>query len=210
MHLLKKEQSENEKSLEQKKYEVSPVLYRIHSTQKNLKNPLMKKMKPVFASTKFFSENKSIKEIPVWNQMREDAYRIIEEEFLQIIIEKGLTKETHKQIIQNNHGDYVRFFQKKIRYLISDLTADERFEEHIIKFNDEMIEKILMNLKSEEKNLLDSQKLYDFLRTIDNHISLSYVRFFSRKIAVFLTSKEPYRQNILDYFNEFFQYLIVF
>ncbi len=207
---MKKEQSENEKSFEQKKFEVSPVLYRIHSNQIDPNNPLMKKMKQEFASTKFFSEYKSIKKIPVWNQMREDAYRIIEEEFLQTIIEKGLTKETHKQIIQNNHGDYVRFFQRKIRYLISDLTADERLEEHIIKFNDEMIEEILMNLKSEEKNLLESQKLFDFLRTIDNHISLSYVRFFSRKIAVFLTSKEPYRQNILDYFNEFFQYLIVF
>lgn len=207
---MKKEQTEQENSSNQKKYELSPVLYRILSIQRDQDNPMLKKMTQDIISTEFFTEFESIKEIPVWNQMRENGFKIIEEEFLQIIIRKGLTKETHKQIIQNNHDDYIRFFQRKIRYLIADLVNDERFEEHITKFNEELLEEILLKIKSEEKNLLDSQKLSDFLVRINNHISLSFVKFFSRKAAVFLTSKEPYRQNILDYFNEFFQYLIVF
>jgi len=207
---LKKEQAENENSSEQKKYVSSPVLYRILSIQKDQDNPLMKKMTQDIISAEFFSEYEIIKNIPVWNQMRENAFKIIEEEFLQTILQKGLTKETHKEIIKNNHDEYIRFFQRKIRYLISDLINDERFEEHITKFNEELIEEIHLNIKSEEKNLLDSQKLADLLLTINNHISLFYVKFFSRKAAVFLTSKEPYRQNILDYFAEFFHYLIVF
>lgn len=207
---MKRERTEIENSAEQEKQGLSPILYRILSIQKDKENPSLQKMSQDIISTEFFSEFKLIKAIPVWNQMRENAFKIIEEEFLQTIIQKGLTKETHKQIIQNNHDDYIRFFQRKIRYLISDLANDERFEEHIVKFNEELKEEILLNIKSEEKNLLDSQKLSDFLATINNHISLSYVKFFSRKAAVFLTSKEPYRQNILDYFNEFFQYLIVF
>ncbi|MCK5183853.1 MAG: hypothetical protein KAQ95_06075, partial [Candidatus Heimdallarchaeota archaeon] len=189
---------------------LSPILYRILSIQKDKENPSLQKMSQNIISTEFFSEFKLIKDIPVWNQMRENAFKIVEEEFPQTIIQKGLTKETHKQIIQNNHDDYIRFFQRKIRYLISDLANDERFEEHFIKFNEELKEEILLNIKSEEKNILDSQKLSDFLVTINNHLSLSFVKFFSRKAAVFLTSKEPYRQKILDYFNEFFQYLIVF
>lgn len=207
---MKKERTEIENSSEQEKQELSPILYRILSIQKDKENPSLQKMSQDIISTEFFSEFKLIKNIPVWNQMRENAFKIIEEEFLQTIIQKGLTKETHKQIIQNNHDDYIRFFQRKIRYLISDLANDERFEEHIVKFNEELKEEILLNIKSEEKNLLDSQKLSDFLVTINNHLSLSFVKFFSRKAAVFLTSKEPYRQKILDYFNEFFQYLIVF
>ena len=207
---MKKERTEIENSSEQEKQGLSPILYRILSIQKDKENPSLQKMSQDIISTEFFSEFKIIKAIPVWNQMRENAFKIIEEEFLQTIIQKGLTKETHKQIIQNNHDDYIRFFQRKIRYLISDLANDERFEEHIVKFNEELKGEILLNIKSEEKNLLDSQKLSDFLATINNHISLSYVKFFSRKTAVFLTSKEPYRQKILDYFNEFFQYLIVF
>ncbi len=207
---MKKEQAENENSSEQKKHVLSPVLYRILSIQKNQDNSLLKRMTQDIISTEFFSEYESIKEIPVWNQMRENAFKIIEEEFLQTIIQKGLAKETHKQIIQSNYDDYIRFFQRKIRYLISDIINDERFKEHITKFNEELLEEILLNLKSEEKNLLDSQKLADFLRTINNHISLSFIKFFSRKAAFFLTSKEPYRQNILDYFKEFLQYLIVF
>lgn len=207
---MKKERTEIENSAEQEKQGLSPILYRILTIQKDKENHSLQKMNQDIISTEFFSEFKLIKAIPVWNQMRENAFKIIEEEFLQTIIQKGLTKETHKQIIQNNHDDYIRFFQRKIRYLISDLANDERFEEHIVKFNEELKEEILLNIKSEEKNLLDSQKLSDFLVTINNHISLSFVKFFSRKAAVFLTSKEPYRQKILDYFNEFFQYLIVF
>ena len=207
---MKKERTEIENSSEQEKLRLSPILYRILSIQKDQDNPSLQKMSQNIISTEFFSEFKLIKDIPVWNQMRENAFKIVEEEFLQTIIQKGLTKETHKQIIQNNHDDYIRFFQRKIRYLISDLANDERFEDQIVKFNEELKEEILLNIKSEEKNLLDSQKLSDFLATINNHISLSFVKFFSRKAAVFLTSKEPYRQNILDYFNEFFQYLIVF
>ncbi len=207
---MKKERTEIENSAEQEKQGLSPILYRILSIQKDKENPSLQKMSQNIISTEFFSEFKLIKDIPVWNQMRENAFKIVEEEFLQTIIQKGLTKETHKQIIQNNHDDYIRFFQRKIRYLISDLANDERFEEHFIKFNEELKEEILLNIKSEEKNILDSQKLSDFLVTINNHLSLSFVKFFSRKAAVFLTSKEPYRQKILDYFNEFFQYLIVF
>lgn len=207
---MKKERTEIENSAEQEKQGLSPILYRILSIQKDKENPSLQKMSQDIISTEFFSEFKLMKEIPVWNQMRENAFKIVEEEFLQTIIQKGLTKETHKQIIQNNHDDYIRFFQRKIRYLISDLANDERFVELIAKFNEELKEEILLNIKSEEKNLLDSQKLSDFLATINNHISLSFVKFFSRKAAVFLTSKEPYRQKILDYFNEFFQYLIVF
>lgn len=207
---MKKERTEIENSSEQEKQGLSPILYRILSIQKDKENPSLQKMSQDIISTEFFSEFKLMKEIPVWNQMRENAFKIVEEEFLQTIIQKGLTKETHKQIIQNNHDDYIRFFQRKIRYLISDLANDERFVELIAKFNEELKEEILLNIKSEEKNLLDSQKLSDFLATINNHISLSFVKFFSRKAAVFLTSKEPYRQKILDYFNEFFQYLIVF
>ena len=207
---MKKERTEIENSAEQEKQGLSPILYRILSIQKDKENPSLQKMSQNIISTEFFSEFKLIKDIPVWNQMRENAFKIVEEEFLQTIIQKGLTKETHKQIIQNNHDDYIRFFQRKIRYLISDLANDERFEEHFIKFNEELKEEILLNIKSEEKNILDSQKLSDFLVTINNHLSLSFIKFFSRKAAVFLTSKEPYRQKILDYFNEFFQYLIVF
>jgi len=184
---LNKEQIENENSSEQEKHGLSPVLYRILSIQRDQDNPLLKRMTQDIISTEFYSEFKSIKEIPVWNQMRENAFKIIEEEFLQTIVQKGLTKETHKQLLQNNYTDYIHFFQRKIRYLISDLINDERFEEHIIKFNEELMGEILLNIKSEEKNLLDSQKLSDFLLTINNHISLSYVKFFSRKAAVFLT-----------------------
>lgn len=207
---MKKERTEIENSSEQEKQGLSPILYRILSIQKDKENPSLQKMSQDIISTEFFFEFKLMKDIPVWNQMRENAFKIVEEEFLQTIIQKGLTKETHKQIIQNNHDDYIRFFQRKIRYLISDLANDERFEDQIVKFNEELKEEILLNIKSEEKNILDSQKLSDFLVTINNHLSLSFVKLFSRKAAVFLTSKEPYRQKILDYFNEFFQYLIVF
>ena len=207
---MNKGQIENENSSEQEKHGLSPVLYRILSIQRDQDNPLLKRMTQDIISTEFYSEFKSIKEIPVWNQMRENAFKIIEEEFLQTIVQKGLTKETHKQLLQNNYTDYIHFFQRKIRYLISDLTFDVRFEQYIAKFNEEMNEEILLNLENVKKNLPDSRKFADFLETTNKHISLSFGKFFSRKIAVFLTSKEPYRKNILDYFAEFFHYLVVF
>lgn len=207
---MKNEQSETESLSDEKKHEISLVLYRIHSIHKDHTSSLMKKINQKFSKLEFFSEYKSIKEFPTWNQMRENTFKIIEEEFLQSIIEKGLKKETHKQIIQNNHDDYLRFFQRKIRYLISDLSSDVRFNEFNTKFNDELMGEVLMNLKSDKEKLLDSQKLSDFLLTINDQISLSYVKFFSRKIAVFLTSQEPYRKKILEYFTEFLHYLVVF
>ncbi|NHJ33097.1 MAG: hypothetical protein FK732_09545 [Asgard group archaeon] len=207
---MKEEQIIKENSSAEKNLKIPPVLYRIHSDKRDYTNIILKKISQEFTSYDFFSEYKSIKEIPVWNQMRENTFKIIEEEFLQTIIKKGLKKETHKEIIQNNHDDYIRFFQRKIRYLISDLTFDARFNEHITNFNGEMMSEILLNLETEKEILLDSLNLSDFINKVNNNISLTYVKFFSRKIAVFLTSKEPYRTIILDYFREFFHYLVVF
>jgi hypothetical protein len=205
-----KEQIGNENSPAIKKQKVSQVLYRIHSKHRDATNVLLKIIPQNFTSTEFYSEYKKLKDIPVWNQMREITFQIIEKEFLQTIIEKGLKKDIHKQLIQNNHDDYVRFFQRKIRYLISDLEHDVRFDEYLTKFNDEIMSEILMNLELEKEKMQDTRHLSDFTSRVNDQISLSYVNFFSRKIAVFLTSKEPYRKIILDYFAEFFHYLVVF
>ncbi len=207
---MNNKQTENEKSSTKNKRKVSQVLYRIHSNQRDTTNVLLKKISQISTSSEFFTEFKKLKEIPVWNQMREEAFQIIENEFLQTIIEKWLKKETHKEIIKNNHDDYIRFFQRKIRYLISDLEHDARFDEYYEEFNDKIMSEILMNLELEKEKLLDNRNLLDFISRVNNHVSLFFVKFFSRKIAVFLTSNEPYRKIILDYFAEFFNYLIVF
>ncbi|MCK5298288.1 MAG: hypothetical protein KAJ76_05240, partial [Candidatus Heimdallarchaeota archaeon] len=89
---MKKERTEIENSAEQEKQGLSPILYRILSIQKDKENPSLQKMSQNIISTEFFSEFKLIKDIPVWNQMRENAFKIVEEEFLQTIIQKGLTK----------------------------------------------------------------------------------------------------------------------
>jgi hypothetical protein len=142
--------------------------------------------------------------------MREETFRIIESEFLQIIIEKGLKKETHKEVIHSNHDDYIRFFQRKIRYLISELEFDVRFDEFKSKFNDELQGEILLNIEIEKEKLADLDYVLTFVSRVNDQISNSFIKFFSRKMAVFLTSNEPYRKLILDYFTEFFHYLVVF
>ncbi len=199
---------DNSSSNNMKKY--SPVLYRIHSQKRNQTNILLKKLIQDIISMDFFLKYKLLKEIPVWNQMREDTFQIIESEFLQTIIEKGLKKETHKEIIQNNYDDYQRFFQRKIRYLISELEFDARFDEFITKFNDELLKEILLNIETEKEKLVDLDYLSHFISRVNDQLSHSFVKFFSRKIAVFMTSHEPYRKLLLDYFTEFFHYLVVF
>ena len=117
-----------------------------------------------------------------WNLVREATYNIIYEDFIKLVLEKGL-KEHRKALIRNNQNYFTDFMKRKIRYFISELIK----KEDIKKSLDEMYSKY----KKENSEKIFSDELINFLSAI-------------------ILSNNKHKQQILDYIQEFLNFSIVF
>jgi len=128
------------------------------------------------------NNSQSKESIKQWNNIRELVFQEINEKFIKIALEKGL-KEPRRLLIQNNYSYFEDFMKRKIRYLISEMTKDKEISNSI--------DEIGKKCREEKKEENSSYDLINFLTRI------------------ILTNNE-YKQQILDYIQEFLTFLIVF
>ncbi|MHA1440499.1 MAG: hypothetical protein ACTSPK_01380 [Candidatus Heimdallarchaeota archaeon] len=101
----------------------------------------------------------SITNYAYWYTIRDSIYEIIDEQLIQIAIERGL-KPHRQKLIRENYRDFQNFMKQKIRYMLTELLT-----------NNEVIKKLrLINQESKTeqdqisgltKNLVDAIMLSD-------------------------------------------------
>ena len=72
----------------------------------------------------------SITNYAYWYTIRDSIYEMIDEQLIQIVIERGL-KPHRQKLIRENYGDFQNFMKQKIRYMLTELLT-----------NNEVIEKL--------------------------------------------------------------------
>ncbi|MHA1124044.1 MAG: hypothetical protein ACTSO7_04655 [Candidatus Heimdallarchaeota archaeon] len=66
----------------------------------------------------------SITNYAYWNTIRESIYEIIDEQLIQIAIERGL-KPHRQKLIRDNYGYFQNFMKQKVRYMLTDLLINK-------------------------------------------------------------------------------------
>lgn len=143
-----------------------------------------------------------------WNVIRENLFNHIEDKLLKQIMEKGLKKPYHKELIQNNYGDFNRFFERKIRYLITHYNKQGKFNDLILNFNVQLQKEIELNID----NLVQSTKNEMKARILNINKQIKYMleNDFVDLLYGFLIKDRDFLDNILNYISEFIYYLVMF
>ncbi len=144
-----------------------------------------------------------------WNTIREKLFKHIEEKLLKKIVDRGLKKPHHKDLIKNNYSDFSRFFERKIRYLISHYIKLGKFDVIFSDYNSKLEKEIELNLKesiqSENKHEMET-KISDVNKQIDFIQQNDLVDMLQES----LLKDRDFLDNILNYTSEFNYYLVMF
>ncbi len=144
-----------------------------------------------------------------WNLIREKLFKQIEAKLLKKIVDRGLKKPHHKDLIKNNYGDFSRFFERKIRYLISHYIKIGKFDGIISDYNLQLKEEIDLNLKlsilSENKHEIETK-----ISHINKQIDFMQQNDLVDMLLESLLNDKDFLDNILNYTSEFIYYLIMF
>lgn len=72
----------------------------------------------------------SITNYAYWHSIRESIFELIDEQLIQIAIERGL-KPHRQKLIRDNYSYFQNFMQQKIRYMLTDLLKDDEVKEKL-------------------------------------------------------------------------------
>ncbi|NHJ46387.1 MAG: hypothetical protein FK733_01245 [Asgard group archaeon] len=147
--------------------------------------------------------------ISYYNSIRMKIIDLLEEEFIQPVIERGIQKEHQRLLLQNNRSEFRQFIERKLRYWLNELCQSIELESTIENYNQELLLEIESNSKKINVTAEESEQ-YQLINIINNHITSANQSLLPNKISSFLLSKNKYKEMILGFFNEFLKYLIVF
>ena len=71
-----------------------------------------------------------------WYTIRESIFEIIDEQLIQIAIERGL-KPHRQKLIRDNYSYFQNFMQQKVRYMLTDLLKNEEVKDKLRLINKE-------------------------------------------------------------------------
>ena len=69
-----------------------------------------------------------------WHAIRESIFEIIDEQLIQIAIERGL-KPHRQKLIRDNYNYFQNFMQQKVRYMLTDLLKNEEVKDKLRLIN---------------------------------------------------------------------------
>ncbi|MBN1329669.1 MAG: hypothetical protein JXA54_09365 [Candidatus Heimdallarchaeota archaeon] len=151
-----------------------------------------------------------LNQLPFWNLFRQKIFEIIEKRFIQQVIEKGIKKQEHKIIIQNNYDEFVRFFQRKFRYFLLTLVKRDELNQLIGEFNQIVIKEIAFNLDNYKKKKSELTQINNLIKIINKQLKHTILNDFSYNVAKFILTEKNYLEELVKNFDEFIYYLIVF
>ncbi|MFW9924937.1 MAG: hypothetical protein ACFFDW_16800 [Candidatus Thorarchaeota archaeon] len=154
-------------------------------------------------------EKKSVKDLPIWNSIRLDVFKEIKKGFLDNIIEKGQIKSTYKELLTKNQNYLENFFQKKVRDLVEEIFSSENFSKDIKQINDLLEEQTKSYFLQDFSALNYEEKLIHIKKINDNLLEL-IKRECVKRISKLILTENYYKQKIVDYLNEFLNFLIIF
>ncbi|NHJ85302.1 MAG: hypothetical protein FK734_07555 [Asgard group archaeon] len=144
-----------------------------------------------------------------WNSFRLSLIDRIEKEFFQMVIEKGLQKETHRTLIHNNYPEFKRFIERKLRYLLNDLVKQHFFDSTITAFNQSILAEIKFNIK--QKNSINkNQKQENLIEIINSEIKNQIKNNLALQMLQEIFANDNLKLKIANYVSEFINYLIIF
>jgi len=152
----------------------------------------------------------SLYQLPFWNQLRKKIFEIIEERFIQQVIEKGFKKSEHKLIIQNNYSEFSKFFQSKLRYFLADLVKLGKLNPLIKEYNLETKKEITFNIDNYMNMKQKSSEKDNLVKIINKHLEQKILEKFSFNTAKYLLTENSFLEIFVNFIDEFIYYLLVF
>ncbi|NHJ86268.1 MAG: hypothetical protein FK734_12460 [Asgard group archaeon] len=152
----------------------------------------------------------SLNQLPFWNQLRQEIFEIIEERFIKQVIEKGFKKSEHKLIIQDNYSEFSEFFQRKLRYFLTELVKQGKLNHLIDEFNLEIKKEITFNIDNYKKKKQKFSRKDNLIKIINKQLEQIILKKFSYDTAKFLLMENSFLEVFANFIDEFIYYLLVF
>jgi hypothetical protein len=144
-----------------------------------------------------------------YNALRLKIIEIINQKFIQPVIDRGLKKEQHKMLFQNNRSEFKSYIEQKLRYWLTDLINEATFSQVFLEYNNSLFLEIENNTKM-VMTTADEDKKNLLFKTINDHILFSNKTILTEKITEEILSNNELKEEILEFFNEFLKYLVIF
>jgi hypothetical protein len=108
----------------------------------------------------------SITNYAYWNTIRESIFEVVDEQLIQIAIERGL-KPHRQKLIRDNYGYFQNFMKQKIRYMLTELLKtsevktklrsigqeSKKEEEQIAGLTKVLVDEIMLSDKNKQRIL---------------------------------------------------------
>ncbi|MHA1556612.1 MAG: hypothetical protein ACTSPM_06710 [Candidatus Heimdallarchaeota archaeon] len=151
-----------------------------------------------------------INELPNWNKIRFRVFEIIKNRFLSTVIEKGLKKPQYKTLIENNFSYFEEFFRKKVHQIINEVLSKRDNYKILLTENRQLLQTIENEYRPQMIVQQSSKALEMLVKTINTKIAHSNLTTLSDALSSIILSSLPIKEQLLKYFNEFLNFLIVF
>jgi len=151
-----------------------------------------------------------INELPNWNKIRFRVFEIIKNRFLSTVIEKGLKKPHYKILIEDNYRYFEEFFRKKVHQIINDVLSKRDNYKILLAENRELLQTIENEYRPQMIVQQSPKALEMLVKTINIKIAHSNLTTLSDALSRIILSSLPIKEQLLKYFNEFLNFLIVF
>lgn len=151
-----------------------------------------------------------INELSNWNKIRFRVFEIIKNRFLSTVIEKGLKKPHYKTLIEDNYGYFEEFFRKKVHQIINDVLSKRDNYKILLAENRQLLQTIENEYRPQMIVQQSPKALEMLVKTINTKIAHSNLTILSDALSRIILSSLPIKEQLLKYFNEFLNFLIVF